>query len=309
MPAPVPPGYTRGPLIFMAASAAQPGDAMPQWLWREAGGYGARLVLITVEAAHAVTLNALAERMTSLECDQVMQMAIPNRHEARNEAHAASVAQATAIVLVGDEPERWAVTLGGTPLAQAIRRANARSKIVAGIGAVSTFLCQHIIAPGYDKTTLRGAVTFAPGLGLVNRLVVDVAARTRDASDTNHSDTDHSDTSYSDRDHNDRDHEERTMRLLAAVAANPFLIGVGMAAGSAAILYSDNTLQASGPNSIAVVDGQQVEAVELDAGVEGIVGARHYILHTGEGFNLDDHTFRPAGEIDLPTTGPVTSVF
>jgi hypothetical protein len=84
---------------------------------------------------------------------------------------------------------------------------------------------------------------------------------------------------------------------------------VGIDAGGAVILYSDNTLQASGPNTIAVVDGQQVEAVELDAGVEGIVGARHYTLHTGEGYNLDDYSFRPAGEIDLPPTGPVTSVF
>jgi cyanophycinase len=277
----------------MAASAAQPGDVMPQWLWREAGGYGARMVFITAEAAHASTLDVLASQMTRLECDQVAQMVILNRNEARNEAHAASVAQATAIVLVGDEPERWTVTLGGTPLAQAIRRANARSKIVAGIGAVSSFLCQHVIAPGHDRTTLRGATTFAPGLGLINRLVVDAVAR---ASDPHGKES-------------GKEGDERTTRLLASVAANPFLIGVGIDAGGAVILYSDNTLQASGPNTIAVVDGQQVEAVELDAGVEGIVGARHYTLHTGEGYNLDDYSFRPAGEIDLPPTGPVTSVF
>jgi cyanophycinase-like exopeptidase len=128
-------------------------------------------------------------------------------------------------------------------------------------------------------------------LGLVNRLVVDVTAiRQQHAG-------------------------EAQTRLLAAVASNPYLIGVGFAAGSAAILYPDNTLQASGPNTITIVDGQSVEAADLDAASgdsslsRHVVGALHYTLRTGDGFNLDDHTLRPAGEVDLPPTGPVTSVF
>jgi hypothetical protein len=88
------------------------------------------------------------------------------------------------------------------------------------------------------------------------------------------------------------------------------LIGVGLAAGSAAILYPNNTLQASGPNTIAVVDGQPLEAADLDSvNINAVMGAAHYTLPTGSGFNLDSHTLLPAGEIDLPPTGPVTSVF
>jgi hypothetical protein len=108
--------------------------------------------------------------------------------------------------------------------------------------------------------------------------------------------------------------EEVARRLLAAVAANPFLIGVGLATGSAAILYPDNTLQASGPNPLTVVDGQAIEAADIALDVdaaeaEAIVRAHYVTLHLGDGFNLDDHTPRPAGEVDLPSTGPVTSVF
>jgi cyanophycinase len=266
----------------------EPGLAqrLHQWLWREAGGFGARIVLLTVEAAHENTVATLYEQFATWECDQLVSIVALNRASAANAVHAASVEQATGIVLVGDTPMQWAATLGGTPLAQAIRRANARSKLVAGIGAVSAFLCQHIISPGIQPTTLRGAVSFGPGLGLVNKLVVEATTAT----------VAHSEASQ--------------RRLLAAVATNPFLIGVGLAAGSTAILYPENMLQASGPNTIAVVDGQSVEAADLDAeSIEAIVGASHHVLHMGDGFNLDEHIVYPAGEIDLPPTGPVTSVF
>lgn len=286
MPAPVPPGYTRGPIVWMGVSNdATIEQQVRQWLWREAGGYGARLVLITTEVTHTQSLAALREQLASWECDGLVEIVAPDRRAARNPAHVATVEQATGIVLVGDEPLQGAATLGGTALAQAIRRANARSKLVAGIGATGAYLCQHIISPGPQPATLRGAVSFGPGLGLVNRLVVDTADSPDQA-------------------------EAQQRRLLASVAANPFLIGVGLSPGSAAILYPDNTLQASGLNAVTLVDGQAIEAADLDAaGVDAVMGAHHVTLHTGDGYNLDDHTLRPHGEIDLPTTGPVTSVF
>ena len=289
MPVPVPPGYTRGPIVWIGVSSdATIQQQVRQWLWREAGGYGARLVLVTPELSHTQSLATLREQLASWECDRVVEIVATDRRAARNPAHVATIEQATGIVLVGDEPLRGAATLGGTALAQAIRRANARGKLVAGIGAIGAYLCQHIISPGSQPATLRGAVAFGPGLGLVNRLVVDTAYA---AISTDQA-------------------EAQTRRLLAAVAANPFLIGAGLSPGSAAIFYPDNTLQASGPNAVTIVDGQAIEAADLDAaGVDAVMGAHHITLHTGDGYNLDDHTLRPHGEIDLPTTGPVTSVF
>jgi cyanophycinase len=291
MPAPVAPGYTRGPLLFWGVSSDPTVEqGLRQWIWREAGGYGARLVLITVEAAYRETLAVLRTELANWECDRLDEIIALDRTAARNPEYVAHVEQATGMVLIGDDPLRLAATLGGTLLAQAIRRANARSKLVAGMGAAGAFLCQHMISPGSQPTSLRGTITFGPGLGLVNRLVVDA-----NATSTAHS------------------AGSRT-RLLAAVASNPFLIGVGVAPGSAAILYPDNTLQANGPVALMIVDGQEIGDAHLDADLEsskanGIEGARHYELQAGDGFNLDDHSLRPHGQIDLPPTGPVTSVF
>jgi cyanophycinase len=246
--------------------------------------------LITVEPAFIEALAALRAQLASWECDQLAEIVALDRVAARNPAHVAPVEQATGILLLGDDPLRWAAILGGTPLAQTIRRANARSKLVAGIGAAGAFLCQHIVTPALNPTTLPELVTFGPGLGLVNRLVIETAP-TVQSYDT------HSPT-----------------RLLVAVAANPFLIGVALAPESAAILYPDNTLQASGPNTVTIVDGQSVEAADFAVistvpPSQPMAGALYYRLRVGDGFNLDDRSFRPAGEVDLPPTGPVTSVF
>jgi cyanophycinase len=287
MPAPVPPGYTRGPLLFLGAFVDPVVEvSLRQWLWREAGGYGARLVLITVQANYVETVATLRQQLESLECDRIGEIVALDRIAARDPVHIVPVEQATGIVLVGDDPLLMAAILGGTPLAQAIRRANAHSKLVAGLGAAGAFLCQHLIGPGSQPATLRGMVAFGPGLGLVNRLVLDATSSITPLPIV---------------------HEQR---LLAAVALNPFLIGVGLPAGSAAILYTDNTLQAAGPNPVTIVDGQFILSADLNAAPgEGITGALCYTLHTGDGFNLDEHSLRPAGEVDLPPTGPVTDVF
>jgi cyanophycinase len=291
MPAPVPPGYTRGPILFWGASSDPTVEqGLRQWLWREAGGYGARLVLVTVEAPYREALTTLRAELANWECDRIEQLIALDRTTARNPAHVAHVEQATGIVLIGNDPLRLAATLGGTLLAQAIRRANARGKLVAGMSAAGAFLCQHMISPGLQSTTLRRMIAFGPGLGLVNRLVVD-AGSTPPAHNA----------------------DSRT-RLLAAVASNPFLIGVGVTPGSAAILYPDNTLQANGPVALTIVDGQEINDFDLDADwnsstANGLEGVRHYKLDAGDGFNLDDHSLRPRGEVDLPPTGPITSVF
>jgi cyanophycinase len=290
MPAPIPPGYTRGPVLFVGARQ-QPTMTrlLHQWIWREAGGYGARMVVITVERESAPMAQALVDDFMAWECDAAGLVFLPDRATALNPAHTAAVEAATGIVLIGRAPLRQAVILGGTPTAQAIRRANARGKLVAGMDAAGAFLCQHVIGPGpqTSPTTLRDAVAFAPGLGLLNRLAVDATALHAPLPDGH------------------------ITRLLAAVGANPFLVGVGLEPDSAAILYSDDTLLAVGGNSVTVVDGAEISDIDLDGPplASSIQGEIRYRLGPGDAFNLSRRELRPAGDVDLPPTGTVTSAF
>jgi cyanophycinase len=186
------------------------------------------------------------------------------------------VENATGILMLGQDPLHLAATLGGTPLAQAIRRANARSKTVAGVASAAPFLCQHMLIPAPTPAPLRRLATFAPGLGLVNRIALEATTARTPLS------------------------EAAVLRLHAAVAINPFLTGLGLEPDTAAVLYPDNTLQIYGANHATVVDGSAILNAELDAVLatpDAIEGVHRYYLAAGETYNLDDRSLhRPDPE-------------
>lgn len=290
MPAPIPPGYTRGPLLFVGATVQPTMTTLHrQWIWREAGAYGARLLVVSVEEEAAEGVALLAADFRAWESDNVAVLIAPTRGAAMDPAHAVAVESATGIVLVGRDALRQSMTLGGTQLAQAIRRGHARGKLVAGIDAAAGYLCQHAIGPGpvTPPQTLRQAVSFAPGLGLVNRLAVDAGSLDAPLS-----------ASYE-------------ARLLAAVATNPFLVAVGLEPDSAVVLYSDETLVAAGSHQVTVIDGAEITRIDPNGkpDASAVDGELRFRLNPGDGFNLTRRTLIPAGDVDLPPTGPVTSVF
>lgn len=316
MPAPVPPGYTRGPILFVGA----PGDptqdnALYQWFWDEAGGFGARILLLVVGAPAPAAADILQARLAEWECDRLTTRHLPDRMAAYDPALVTQVEQATAIALWAAHDRAIGPIFGGTPPAQAIRRANARSKAVAGFGPAAAFLCQHMLlsqarnstppahatmqdqvahATSQDlvahaaiqdqvaHATIQDQVRFAPGLGLFNRLVVDVS-----------------------------DDAPAPLRLVGAIAHNPFLVAIGLAPGSAAILYPDETLQALGAPGVDLVEGSAVTAVDLAAPptLDAVTGACTYHLQQGDGFNLDDRCLRPGGDVDLPPVSPPRTTF
>ncbi len=231
MPAPTPAGYTRGSILFInQCITAQAENALLQHFWEEAGAYGARLVLLAADDAG----KALAAHCTALfqswESDSVHILAVESREAALHPATLSEVEGATGILFLGANPLRLASVLGGTPLAQAIRRSNARGKIIGGYGQAAALLCEHMIAFDHnDEERLpllrRHQIQFAPGLGITNRLVLDTTPT------------------------DPADGWNRLARLLCAVAYNPFLAGVGLEVNTGAAIYADNTLEIFGENS------------------------------------------------------------
>lgn len=289
MPAPVPPGYTRGPILFFGApSAGQIRPDLLQTIWTETGAYGTRLVILAVGPSLGALSAELGALYRAWECDQVDEVQVQRRADAANAGLLTTIESATGIILLAQDPLKLAATLGGTPLAQTIRRANARSKAVAGIGGAATFLCQHLLASARLGAPLAEMAHFAPGLGLINRLVVDTSASQTPLP------------------------ASRIVGLLAALAINPYMIGVGLEPDTAAILYPDETLQIYGVNGVTLVDGAGMQAPELDAvvtGTDAFPGALIQRLDATGTFNLNTREVGRAEPGDRTPTGPVTSVF
>jgi cyanophycinase len=216
------------------------------------------------------------------ESDAVNTLPIFARRDAQQTEHVAQIEQATAILILDSDPRQLARTLGGTPVAQAIRRANARGKVVGGVGMAGSVLCQHMaLFDSGESADSHYPVRFAPGLGLVNRMTINLAASDEYGGNAS------------------------LRRLLSAIADNPFLVGVSIGQNSGVAIYPDTTLEVFGLESALVIDGLGLSESPLPvtASVDELqaLGIHLYELAPGATYNFDQRRVA-SPPADLPLT-------
>lgn len=175
-----------------------------------------------------------------------------------------AIEHAQLVLLQTDQPLRLSTLVGGTSLARALRRRNAEGMAVAGCGAAAALLCEHMLAHGEQGATPRqGGVQFAPGLGLTNRVVIDQGGHASD----------------------------RLGRLLGALALNPFALGLGIDAATAAIIGPDNVLEVVGAGGVTVLDPSEMAESNVADVTPGapirITNLRLHALTGGARYDLD----------------------
>lgn len=288
MPAPVPSGYTRGSLLFIPACQNEKSEShLLQYFWEEAGAYGARIAIIAGDGDSLTTARRCQSLFAEWETDSVEILPVTSREEALHPENLEQISGATGILILGENPVRLATFLGGTPLAQAVRRANARGKVTAGYGPGAALLCEHMIAHetrAADDTPLpflqRHTIQFAPGLGLTNRLVLDTIPT--EAGDG----------------------WNRLARLLHAVAYNPFLVGLSLEVDTGASIYQDNSLEIFGRHSALVVDGSGVTYTDIadfrSPTPLSLLGMKVHALAANFTYHLQERTAHPPQESDIP---------
>ena len=148
-----------------------------------------------------------------------------------------------------------------------LRWLNAKGVPVAGTSAGAAFLSEHMIAFGEEGPSPRAdIVTLAPGLGLTNQVVIDQHFRQRG----------------------------RLGRLLAALAYNPFAIGLGLDEDTAAFIGPDDVIEVHGSDAITIVDPSEVEYTSMDSSHHHdpvcIIGVRLHVLTNGASYNLQTRT-------------------
>lgn len=195
---------------------------------------------------------------------EVYRQAIAARADCERRALLDACEHAHLMFLQTDQPLRLSSLVGGTLLARAIRRRNADGMAVAGCGAGAALLCEHMLAHGAEGPTPKlGGASLAPGLGLTNRVVIDQGGLASD----------------------------RLGRLLAALALNPFALGIGVDADTAAVIGPDNALEVIGSGGVTVIDPAEMNesnASELTHGAPiRITNLRLHSLTGGARYDLD----------------------
>jgi cyanophycinase len=167
------------------------------------------------------------------------------------------------VFMTGGNQLRLSTTLGGTPVAQTIRRCNARGMHVAGTSAGAAFMPEHMIAGGEEGSTPSPAmVTMAPGLGLTNSFVIDQHFRQRD----------------------------RLGRLLTALAYNPFAVGIGLDEDTAAFIRPGDNLEVVGSGGLTIIDPTNLSYSSMDRARRGdpvsLIDVKLHILISGGKFEI-----------------------
>ncbi|MGI9203678.1 MAG: cyanophycinase [Woeseiaceae bacterium] len=168
------------------------------------------------------------------------------------------------VFMTGGNQLRLSTTLGGTPVAQSIRRSNARGLHVAGTSAGAAFMPEHMIAGGAEGSTPSpDMVTLAPGLGLTNNFVIDQHFRQRD----------------------------RLGRLLTALAYNPFAVGIGLDEDTAAFIRPGDDLEVVGSGGITIIDPSKLSYSSMDRARRGepvsLIDVKLHILISGGRFDIE----------------------
>jgi cyanophycinase len=227
-----------------------------------AGGKKAVVALFPTASQIPIELEATYRQIFGELGAEVRTVWVNERADACDPQTIAKLQGCTAAFFTGGAQGRIVSLLGGTPLAQTIRRAHRDGMIVAGTSAGASVICEHMIAQGRSGyAPRRQSVTMAPGLGLTKRLVVDQHFAQR----------------------------HRIGRLFAAVALNPFLIGVGIDEDTAIVLDGSNKMKVLGRGTVTVIDGSKLLHTDIHETEShaAILGLEVHVLTAGLGYDVD----------------------
>ena len=236
------------------------------------GGKTARIVIIPTASKLEDTGRRYEKLFRQLGADEAKSLPLATRSDAAKIEWLDYIEKANGIFVTGGNQLRLTTILGGTPVAKAIRRANARGVAVGGTSAGAAILSEHMIAYGEEgHTPHAGRVTLVPGFGLTNRIMIDQHFRQRD----------------------------RLGRLLSALAYNPFAVGVGLDEDTAAFIDHTKKLTVVGNGAITIVDASELAHSSIAETKEGkpvcMTNVRLHVLIEGGTFDLETRRAQPAG--------------
>jgi cyanophycinase len=268
-------GATRGWIVPIGGAENKENDRRILRRFVEAsGGEDADIVVIPTASKMHETGPRYEALFRELGAASVSVMDFDTRRDCQEANRLERLDRATGIFFTGGNQLRLTALLGGTPVAQLIRRRNASGVTVGGTSAGASILSEHMIAFGDEgSSVIAGSVRLAPGLGLTNRFVIDQHFRERD----------------------------RLGRLITALAYNPFAIGIGLDEDTAVFIGPDEVLHVEGSGGVTVVDASEVSFSSADSVSEGqpvaVLGLKVNVLTPGTTFDLNTRTASAASLI------------
>jgi len=231
-----------------------------------AGGSSARILLIEL-GEERVRGPIIKEQLTEVGAASVAELHA-NDASALDDADAVAAAGgATGFYLVGGSPAH-ADLLGASRIGKILAAKVAEGCAVAASGGACSLLGEFQVVSNQKKSAspVKGFVSLRAGLGFLSGTVFDGPPN-----------------------------PARYVRLLTAVAQNPFQLGVAVDEGTLALFAPDGVVEVYGAGSVSIVDGSSAGfsnyfALKEDGPV-GLTGARVCLLTDGMRYDLVQRAF------------------
>jgi cyanophycinase len=261
-----------GPLIAIAGHEDKEGRrVILKDIARPLGG--GRLVVATV-ASHQPEgyFDAYREAFAAMGVDDLVELYLHDRAEASSAEFEAMFDGAAGVFFTGGDQLRITSQVGDTPIERLVRDLHRRGGLIAGTSAGASALSETMLVAGASDETHRiGDLHMAPGLGLIDDVIIDQHFAQRG----------------------------RIGRLLGAVAHNPRVLGIGLDEDTA-IVVEDEGFKVIGAGGVYVVDGTGVSRSNVAEAKSqrslSMFDVRIHVLTAGDSFDLKER--RPAARVE-----------
>ncbi len=230
------------------------------------GGEKASVVLVTTATASPKEAGQQYVRLfKTLGAAHVEAVYIADRPAADDEKILQTLESASCIFFVGGDQLRITSILGGTKVHHAVHAAYQSGKVIAGTSAGASMMSEVMVVEGKDEEAPRKCtLKMAPGMALLDGVIIDQHFNQRG----------------------------RIGRLLAAVAQNPNILGIGIDEDTAMVVNPELEFFVEGSGVVTVVDGRYINYTNISEQHPddplAITNVKIHILPKGYGFNLSN---------------------
>jgi len=260
--------YVEGRLLIIGGAEDKKGECkILKRFIQEAGGKESSVVVLTAATELPEQVGAeYKELFERLGAAQVKVLDIDERTAANQDGVVKDLERATGIFFTGGDQLRITGILGGTRLGRTLHRLYQRGVIIAGTSAGASAMSDTMIVGGEAGTPKKDILTMAPGLGLLHSVVVDQHFAQRG----------------------------RIGRLLAAIAQNPNVLGIGIDEDTSILVYADGHFTVVGSQTVTVVDASTTMASNVSEISPGqalvLTPVAMHVLSDGYCFDLRKRT-------------------
>lgn len=228
-----------------------------------AGGRSAKIAVLTTATELPREVGREYQLLfMKLGAERVDIIHIADRVEASEQQTGKSFADYTGIFFTGGDQLRLTSILGGSIVNREIVACFKRGAVIAGTSAGASVMSQIMIVGGdSSETPKKSAISLAQGMGLLERVVIDQHFAQRG----------------------------RINRLLAVVAQNPNVLGIGIDEDTA-LLVENNQCRVIGSQTVTIVDGRAILHSNISESSRfeplAITNVKLHLLPHGFGYDL-----------------------